>query len=63
MAPSHDLLAHIRREYIDVFRFCQALSDGMVYRPTTYRPDPEMKEQAAAALHTLMGYRADQPEI
>jgi len=63
MTHSHDLLTSLRQQYLEAFRFCQGLADGMCYRPTTYRPEPEMREDAAEALHTLMGYRADQPEI
>lgn len=63
MTHSHDLLTSIRQQYLGAFRFCQDLAEGMHYRPTTYRPDPGMREDAAQALHALMGYRADQPEI
>ena len=60
---SPDLATWRRQQFLETFRFCQNLSSGMAYRPTTYRPQQAMVNDAARDLRALMGYRADQSEF
>lgn len=61
MSLSPDLATWRRQTFLKNFRACQRLYSGMKYRPTTYRPQQAMVDDAARDLHALMGYRKDQP--
>ena len=55
--------SNLRNDLLDCVEFCESCSESMIYRPAGYRPSNEMINTLSRHLHTVMGYRADQPEI
>lgn len=53
----------LRQEVLDGIQFCEACSEGRRYTPDFYRVPNDIQQLAADHLHTVMGYRADQPEV
>lgn len=53
----------LRKDVLDAIEFCSVCSAGHQYRPNHYRTPNDVQQMAADHLRTVMGYRADQPEI
>ena len=53
----------IRQQVLDTIAFCEACNETLSHAPSYYRVPNDIQDMAAIHLHTVMGYRADQPEI
>jgi len=63
MTNPQTFATELRAQILETIEFCTLLSKDHVYRPRGYRVPLDFQNDAAKYLHTMMGYRADQPEI
>lgn len=53
----------LRNQALETIEFCSLLAEDYEYLPNHYRVPNDIQDIAAEHLHTVMSYRADQPEI
>lgn len=63
MLNPQTLATGLRANVLGTIEFCSAVAEDYQYHPNHYRAPNDIQDQAAEHLHTVMGYRADQPEI
>lgn len=63
MTNPQTFATELRTQVLETIEFCSLLAEDHVYLPNQYRVPNDIQDMAAEHLHTVMGYRADQPEI